>query len=240
MGKPPPRRSTLLDRYHRLVERITADPDLTGELLLLAILMAEQVVFNAGGTVEMAKLGNRIFGDRPSRSDIVALLKGDIRRYDFRADPGNAGRTWAVPCESPMIRREGLCGKRSSTTGLMTELETGRRLWSGACTRHRDWWYQAHRDNRAAVQALGDRLPTPAANAGGLLARHFPAIDWEDYWRKLDPTWVAPPEAKPHVPPTFKLVLGGAEGEAGGEVARPTLVLHRGDKPDPPPQPKGA
>lgn len=237
MPKQPRPPVPRLDEYYRLIGRMTADPDLHGDLLLLGILMAERLVFGPEGSLDMGEIAAKVQGPRPNRHMFMRLLRSDIRRYDPQADPDNARRSHSVPCQAPMIRREGVCGKRASTAGLLTELETGRRLWGGGCRRHREWWYQYQRDNQIAVKELGSRLPTPAANAGGILARHLPRIDWPDYWRKLDPSWVEPPEVDPHIPPTFRLLLG--ECEQGDEPAPepPALRLIRGDKPDPPAPP---
>lgn len=66
------------------------------------------------------------------------------------------------------------------------------------------------RANRHAVAV--EPVLRPPANAGGVLARHIPEIDWEACWIKLDPEWTKPPEVEPEeipVAPRLRLILGG-------------------------------
>lgn len=110
-----------------------------------------------------------------------------------------------------MIRRQGPCGQSASLRAMLTDATTGRKQWLAACSRHRDWFEGRVRSNRAEVEVANPERPP--ANAGGVLARHIPEIDWEATWIKLDPTWTPPPEVEPEeVPltPRLRLVLGGA------------------------------
>ena len=53
-----------------------------------------------------------------------------------------------------------------------------------------DWWDARRAANEAARPA---RPPLPAANLGGVLARHFPELNWPTVW-----TWASRGTWKEH------------------------------------------
>jgi hypothetical protein len=93
-----------------------------------------------------------------------------------------AARTYRPPqpgygedrCRAPMTRRSGPCGRPRTCFGYLTDWATGEKTWLAACTRHDDWSQEQRAANEAARPA---HPPLPAANHGGVLARHFPELD---------------------------------------------------------------
>lgn len=216
---------TALRAYERSVAGLIADPDVTGDLLLIGLWLARvehlgqpertdgegwrtsdiaRDVFPLHTRTAMFMLGEWDQGQEtgPDVWKVNGVLQGDIRRYDWKADqPGSGkGRT---PCTGPTPRRD-VCGRPSLTGALLTDPRTGRRRMLGACRRHGDWWRAQVAANRAACAAV--EVPRPAANAGGRLARHI-RLDWPALWLVLDPTWVAPPEVDSWVRPDLRLVV---------------------------------
>jgi len=78
-----------------------------------------------------------------------------------------------------MLRRPGTCDRARSCYGYLTDWATGERNWIVACTRHGGWWNARRAENEASRPA---RPPVPAANHGGVLARHFPELPWPQVW----------------------------------------------------------
>jgi hypothetical protein len=130
-----------------------------------------------------------------------------------------------------MIRRSGPCGRPRTRFGYLTDWATGDKTWLAACTRHDDWWQAKRAANEADRPA---HPPLPAANHGGVLARHFPELDWPKLWTWASGgTWQQHPEEKPRPKPSLILYLGvgerddtGADAGADPAVApgRATLV----------------
>jgi hypothetical protein len=227
--------------FYEMVDGMLADPGLNGDLLLLGIYMARRYVDEAGET-NLGVISELAFGaqrpatvhflgqrhiSNPNHRRMRSVVENDIRRYDYRIDPDNPPITARCLCGAPMIRRDSACGKPAVMETTVVRLETGQRLRIGACRRHEDWYDATDRASREQVKALGDAIPQPPANAGGLLRKHLPMFRWEDYWRKLQPTWVAPPEAEPIVRPALQLVVTD-DYEAEPEPAptgRPALRL---------------
>lgn len=202
---------TKLRDYHRRVAAMLADPECVDDLLLLGISLLDYAVLRTDDSKTFDHYAAKVFEDRQwRRYQVKDILRKDIRRYDAVQDATE--RDPARVCQAPMVRRQGPCGKSASRRGLITDDLTGRKQWLAACTRHREWFDSAALANRAIV-AEAPEIMRPAANAGGVLARHIPEIDWPAVWLAQDPTWTPPPEAEPEVvplTPRLTLVLGGA------------------------------
>jgi hypothetical protein len=185
------------------------DPECTDELLALGIALLDFAVLRINRDEKTWRhYAERAWGPRNNQR-IKYVLKGDIRRYDALKDAEQ--RDPARRCGAPMVRRQGPCGQSGSLRALLTDAQTGRKQWIAACSRHRDWFEGRVRSNRAEVEVANPERP--AANAGGVLARHIPEIDWPATWLKIDPSWTPPPESEPEeVPlkPRLQLILGGA------------------------------
>lgn len=190
---------TTLTRLNRCIAGMIEDPELTGDLLLVGIAMARHVHL-VGGSGKLAEVCATLY-DKPELSYRVdKALRDDIRRYNPALDLGRK-RAASATCCAPMVRRAGECGRPASSMGSYRDLDTGRAVALDACSRteHRQWWNQAHRARHwaAAEAEKAGTLPTPPANAGGVLARHLPRIDWPALWRWYDKKWTAPPEETP-------------------------------------------
>ena len=181
-----------LRAHHRTVAGMLADPDCTGDLLLIGMAVARHVELEP---VEPSDpTAGLTWGDicgpwlRESAVGIQYLidraLQKDIRRYDPLIDAGQD-----VRCTAPMIRRAGACGQRANMQVLVRDAESGRGRWIAACPRHRDWHRQAWAQARMVKP-----VTQPAANAGGVLPRHIPRVNWAKEWKRIDPGWTAPPE----------------------------------------------
>lgn len=201
-----------LREYRKRIKAMLDDPECTGELLSLGISLLDFAVLRIDrDETSWRYYAVRAWGDKAgytSRYGIREVLRKDIRRYDALADANE--RDPARRCGAPMVRRQGPCGQSASRRALLTDLQTGRKQWLAGCRRHEGWFNAQVRANRQdaaeAVEAV-----RPPANAGGVLARHIPEIDWHAAWQKLDPAWTPPPEAEPEIVtvyPKLRLVLG--------------------------------
>jgi len=201
--------------HHRRIEAMIADEGCTGDLMLIGVALSRWADYGLpalakGERFTWEHLGRLVL--QPTRSgpsDIKQILKRDVRRYDPRKDAGS--HFFKARCGAPMIRRQGPCGCPSTRQALVSDPETGRQSWLSGCTRHADW-FTAERIKAREVEPA--RMPF--ANSGGVLARHFPDIDWHDLYRKLDPSWTPPPEGEYEDDdllidrPKLRLILGGA------------------------------
>lgn len=194
-----------LREYRKRIAAMLEDPECTGDLFALGVSLLDFAILR----IDRDERSWSYYADRAGIRYVRGVLRGDIRRYDALKDADASGP--ARQCGAPMVRRQGPCGKSSSRRALLTDAETGRKQWIAACSRHADWFESRVRSNRAKVEVSNPERPP--ANAGGVLARHIPEIDWRATWLKLDPDWTAPPEVEPEeVPlkPRLTLVLGGA------------------------------
>lgn len=202
--------------------RIMQDPEVSGDLLLVALGFALYVDFLGVKVIKSSELAKHLWPDRSKDEQwwkLRRVFEDDARTYK----PPRV--KWERRCDSPMIRRDGPCGQRATTWRYLTDWSTGEKSLLCACSRHSDWFREQELANRAAKP---NEVPLPAANHGGLMARYFPEYDWPAYWKKLDPRWVEHPEAKPWPKPTLTLVLG--DGEYGEPADRPKLVRVRDEE----------
>lgn len=223
-----------LVKHHKRIQGMLDDPDCTGDLLVAGLSLAWYVDFTVTESTRMRGADLRAVASRAfpparagmgSRDTMYDVLRKDIRRYSVYADPDSRATYayWSLTCGAPMIRRDGLCGQHATQRELVTDHDTGRRSYSGACGRpeHRQWLAGVVARNRA------DAPPRPAANVGGVLERHLPEIGWREVYLYLDPKWTPPPEESPWRPPTLSLHFGDAEPNAPGSD-RPALAVVTG------------
>lgn len=197
------------------------DPDLGGDLLLVGLAFARFIDF--GGVDPGAKLSTRHVADRvwpahPRRAwKVKHVLADDARGYEPPLRYNEDGRR----CKAPMIRRDGPCGRAATWSRLITDWGSGEQSWLLACARHVQWYDDMARANR---EGKPDVVPLPAANHGGVLARHIPEFGWPKVWAwATDGRWVEHPEREPRKPPTLTLHLG--DGDTTDPGARPVLGL---------------
>lgn len=228
-----------LMQHHQRVQGMIEDPECTDELFALGVALARWIDFETvpGQPVKGKMLKIARGAISPSRIGklgyaVEKIIREDIRRYDAQKDPLNTKHFWSIPCGAPMIRRSGTCGQHSTDRQLLVDHDTGRRQWHGACSRreHKQWldklWQQNRRYQRPDA---ADQLkpPDPAANAGGVLARHLPEIDWPALYLLVDPRWTPPPEETPWRPPTLSLLVSDSDlpPESDDAPSRPALAV---------------
>ena len=227
-----------LHAYDAQVRRMAADPDMRGDVLAVGLAMAW--LYREEGPVDITM----------SRIAAAAKLDGPGRRGPAKITPGrnlyllqeavacDAPRyEMDIPrvsqCEAPMVRKKGLCGRHPTVVAFSSrDWADGTRIHHAFCRRHYDAGMELGRSLRERDERLragrGDP-PRPAANTGGVLARHFPGVDWEPVYSWARTGWV-PPEQVPATysaaVPALQLLAGAEEPEwAVGES--PTLtVLH--------------
>jgi hypothetical protein len=201
------------------ISRLVNDPNLSGDLLLIGVVLATNNDFAGGSSLKVSALAKAAWPKLPPSDAMYKAkdaLKSDIRRY---RTPDTAGRP---TCGSPTPRKEA-CGRNHSMFGYATDWDTGEQTLIAACSRHSDWFRVLLDTNRAARP---ETVPLAAANSGGDLARHFTEVDWPKLWALLDPRWVRHPEARPWPKPKLSLVLGnGDDGDDKPALdRRPALV----------------
>jgi hypothetical protein len=198
-----------LREYRKRVAAMLDDPECTGDLLALGISLLDFAILRIDTDEKSwSYYGGRAWGAERHGYMVRDVLRRDIRRYDAIKDA--SARDPARRCGAPMVRRQGPCGNSAGRRALLTDPDTGRKQWIAACSRHVDWFDGRVRSNRAQCEV--ETITIPAANAGGVLARHIPEIDWPATWRKLDPNWTPPPEGVDEptgVKPKLTLVMGG-------------------------------
>lgn len=185
----------------RALAAMLEDPDLTGDLLAVAIAL--RWVLDSGDTSKWLNRVAEAIGHRPQRVRIA--IGDDMPRYK--------GDMTSPVCDVLMPRRGDACGKRASNYTSDRDPETGALRLVGRCTRHdvdRAFWLCLE-DRRKQWEANGK--PLPPHDTGGILRRHFPGYNWADIY-----TWArpgveqTPGGGKPKILPRPKLILlrGGA------------------------------
>lgn len=223
---------TALRAYERCVAALMDDPDVTGDLLLVGLWLARAVHLRTPARWTFWQCTHDVFGPAHKPNTVLTedlfrvkkAIRDDTPRYDVWVDnPGSQ------LCGAPMVRRAGTCGRNATTWGFQTDPATGRRVGLGSCRRHHDWYREQSAKTDVALKSLGDRVPQPAGNTGGALARHLPQIRWPNVWRRLDPDWQPPAEGAPTRKPTLSVhVTEEADFEPVADSAAPLLTVHEG------------
>jgi hypothetical protein len=176
-------------RYDVVAAELFDDPEVQGDLLLLAL-----------GILEMS--------NRPEKGTLTRLA--EITGMDIRHIKAVINRD--VPkfrplepkrytCGVPLTRYPRPCGRNATLTSPIYDPETGTFVTERACSRHRDLLWDASIASRQAWMKNGS--PTPPANSGGLLMKHFQG-DWDMLYswasnvelRGVKPRYPAPPQLR--------------------------------------------
>jgi hypothetical protein len=192
------------------IVRLAQDPALSGDLLLLGMCLASVYDFGLQYENGLNGIGEILWPDSPHPHwRVRGVFKQDIRTYRPSLQEAHRRR-----CTAPMQRRDTACGTRCSNWAVVTDWATGEQTDVAACSRHRAWMEAVRAANFAEKP---DIVPLPYANAGGLLCKHFPRIDWPKFWRQLHPKWVEHPERTARPKPDLTLVIGqgSKEGRRG-------------------------
>lgn len=159
------------------------------------------------------------------------LIGSDAPRWEPPAEG-----MYECPCEAPMVRRSGPCGKRATWRYRVTDPETGQWRMSGACSRHNEFGAAERAAERMRQQAGG--IPEPLPNTGGLLPCYF-NWKWPDMYAQARRGWKPPrigicaddwpvmAKVAAMEPPTLSLMEGGGEVADGAlfPAAPPSLRL---------------
>jgi hypothetical protein len=131
-----------LRSYHRQVAAMMADPDLTGDLLLVGLYMA-WYYSHRGGALAISDVAAALFPEhtqrmrpvmagepepQPERPDwerLERVMRADIRRYDWTVGT-NRCRT-LERCMAPLPRAGRPCGGTNHHGALLTDVLTGER-----------------------------------------------------------------------------------------------------------------
>lgn len=188
------------------------DPDLTGDLLLFALCLDEAIATRKeqgrkrmrNWVAEVAALAYRADSAYHQRYWSRSVIRGDAPRYE--PDGFLQGR---YLCVAPMIRRDGLCGKKSAVRWLDPDPMTGVSTPVGMCSRHRGGELEAYYDRRRR-EWVANGKPSPPANRGGVLKRYFNA-PWEEIyrWSGREPMEGGREATPPR--PVLRLIRGGDE-----------------------------
>jgi hypothetical protein len=141
---------------------------------------------------------------------VQRVIANDIPRYKVNHQ--------LISCPVPKTRGKNVgkpCGKNATYYWVDRDPETGEATPEGYCSAHVTTAARLrHSDRFEQWEANGK--PSPPANAGGILARHFSA-DWAKLYAWADPRTEPLPNGKPPTPPRPKLTLirGGGESSAG-------------------------
>ncbi len=196
------------------IARLINDPEVSGDLLLVGMILAAARDFDGVQAPNVRDIAALAWPDRPSDHAYwrtTEAFRRDIRTYEPpRGDD---------KCGAPPGPRGGICRRNATIRGWRTDWSTGEMTELAACSKHKAWFDAAWKANR---DVKPDVAPLPTANHGGVLAKHFPELNWRKFWSQLDPHWVEHPETKPWPKPNLSLVLGDGDETTSD---RPVLVL---------------
>lgn len=174
------------------------DTDLGGDLLLIGLYLAAWLDFGLPAAETLTEMAAGLWSVE-EKWRLLKAYQGDVRTY-------RPFRPRVDSCGAPMMRRSGTCGHRSTVIGtFVTDWLTGEKTWVAACRRHRVWFDGVWRENLAVKPS---DPPLPAANSGGVLAKHFPELDWPEFWRRIQPRWVEHPEPVAWPRPALRILPG--------------------------------
>lgn len=200
--------------YDQRRRDMLADPDLTGDLLLLALAMDEvirrtDVRGRRCKTSWVQEIAEMIYGDHErGYTRVVRVIADDLPRYEV-------AQMWGRPCAAPMQRREGTCGKGGSLGLLDRDPDTGEgtRVWF--CARHRPYAVPVE---QRIKQWVANGRPLPPANTGGVLRRWY-AGNWDAIYQWASGRDPMPGGREATPPrPVFQLIQGGGETDEPDSV----------------------
>lgn len=196
--------------------RLFADPARSHEQLLLALAISRAL---REGYAAMENLSLVATTDSADTEADARQAQDALRRAEellgIGPDPKHRGSHWRLrhlidtdrpryepppppqfgPCEAPMVRRKGICGRQTSMHVRVRNRDDGTVTWRFCCTRHTLWGSEL----RQASPAASD-CPAPLCNVGGFLLRHFPNWDWLTlYDWAHDGEWTPPADVFPSV-----------------------------------------
>ena len=186
--------------YRAQIQAMMADPDLTGDVLLLAVAMLNQsqLAIEAGQQRFRWSDVCRDLGWDGSHK-LRWTIADDFPRYEIPRDV-------VVRCVALMVRREGLCGKPAAWSLVFDDRdpETGAGRRVGFCSRHGHLQYDVL---ARAKRWRANGRPQPPDNTGGVLPRYFDG-DWPGLYRWAKP-WqpLGTGPGKPPAPPRPTLTL---------------------------------
>lgn len=218
---------TKLRLYDKTCAGLIADPDAKGDLLLIGLWLARATILrdppSGEGRWSFDAISVALWGETYRAILVKDVIRRDSPRYDPFVDNPRGSQ-----CGAPMLRAP-FCRRSVMTSGFATDPLTGRRVGLSVCGRrdHQAWYSQKRDDNKAALEAAGDTVPTPAANAGGVLERHIRGIGWAKLYAAVDSRWKPPAEGSPSRKPTLS-VLRNDDFEPVAAMERPSLVVHQG------------
>jgi hypothetical protein len=217
---------------------ICADTDLTREAKLFALCLLAYLVDPARADAKKRRSWTQAVGEMMDPPGSIArrvyrpaelvrkIVADDVPRYEI---PYSRGR-----CAVPKTRGKNAgkpCGRFAAHHWVDRDPETGEAVDVGCCRDH----YSPQDEQASQVrmqqwEANGE--PVPAANKGGILARHFTA-DWAKLYAWADPHREPLPAGKPATPPRPRLTLirGQCEqADSGPDQRAPALhaVADRG------------
>lgn len=185
------------------------DPDLTGDLLLLALAMDEIIAvrkeqgrkrFQGGWVAAVEEMVCRRYAGRIQGWWVKERIGSDTPRYEPEDKPGRG-------CVAPMVRRDGECGKPGTTSLVDRDPITGEGRRVYLCGRHKDLVGKFRAREQEWVR---NGKPSPPPNAGGVLKRYY-TWDWDAAYRWAKP-WREPLEGgREATPPRpeLRLIQGG-------------------------------
>ena len=236
-------RAYQLRQHDQRVAGMLADPELVGELLMIGLVWARAVDLEDPPLEGLIQASARavygpgqarmlppvmLLGEAAPRARtsgggsrrVVDVLRTDIRRY--RPDTRRADR-----CQRPIQGRSKdneLCGRSAQwRRDPFVDPTDGTRHHVGACAQPRctSWWMRLLAENRQLLEQ--HPAPEPAANSGGVLARHLDEIDWTSLYGHLDPAWKPPREEQGWpVRPRLQVLIG--DGDATDSEAAPAAL----------------
>ncbi|MFV8142276.1 hypothetical protein ACNQR7_32435 [Mycolicibacterium senegalense] len=197
---------------------IASDPDLTQSAKLFAFCLlayltgpeyrtkkrtgkARHWAEVVGEMMDATAVGHTVLGVDMAQWQVIDVISKDIPRYEVPFE--------RVRCGAPKVRGPNAgqpCG-RNANGGQWIDRDpmSGEGTRIGYCRDHYTnavrIWQQERYDSWVA-----HGRPSPPANKGGILARHFDA-NWPKLYAWADPTQEPLPQGKPANPPRPKLKL---------------------------------
>jgi len=214
MDQPPDLLALRFD-FWRTTDEMMNDPQLTGDILLLALGILHEINAAKSGRVESKKSEywvriarhiwlpvayeadpdpkrtpfetRRLYAEKATEQ-LWVQLRHVVAQDAPRYDPdaGRPRRHGHPACEGPMQRRPGPCGQPGSHMQTsIIDPDTGERRMVGTCKNPAHVADLNRRLRETRDQWEQNRCPQPPANAGGLLPRYFSYGKQHSGWVEL-------------------------------------------------------